>query len=84
MLSLADKCRNNVAILDNFDTNGVFIFSFKKVAFVDRVFILMLVYRKQSMQMQEFSRIMQSLEATYSIDVIAGNFNYDLLKASEN
>ena len=84
MLSLADKCRNNVAILDHFDTNGVFIFSFKKVAFVDRVFILMLVYREQSMQMQEFSRIMQSLEATYSIDVIAGNFNYDLLKASEN
>ena len=44
----------------------------------------MLVYREQSMQMQEFSRIMQSLEATYSIDVIAGDFNYDLLKATEN
>ena len=84
MLSLTDKCRNNVAILDNFDTNGVFIFSFKKVAFVDRVFTLMLVYREQSMQMREFSRIMQSLEATYSIDVIAADFNYDLLKASEN
>ena len=84
MLSLADKCRNNVAILDNCDTNGVFIFSFKKVAFVDRVFTLMLVYREQSMQMREFSRIIQSLEATYSIDVIAGDFNYDLLKAPEN
>ena len=44
----------------------------------------MLVYRKQSMHMQEFFQILQYLLATYSIDIIAGNFNYDLLKVSQN
>ena len=34
-LSLAYGCRNNVAILDKFDVNGVSIFSFKKNAFVN-------------------------------------------------
>ena len=38
-LSLDYGCRNYVAILDKFDTNGVSIFSFKKHAFADRVFI---------------------------------------------
>ena len=52
-LSLAYACKNNVAILDKFDTNGVSVFCFKKHGFADRVFALMLVYRKQCMQMQE-------------------------------
>ena len=44
----------------------------------------MLVYRKQSMQMQEFSQVLQYLVASYSIDIIAGDFNYDILKVPEN
>ena len=50
-LSLAYGCRNNVAVLDKFDTNGVSIFSFNKYDFADRVFTLVLVYRKYSMRM---------------------------------
>ena len=34
-LSLAYGCRNEVAVVDKFDANGVSIFSFKKHAFVD-------------------------------------------------
>ena len=84
VLSLVYGCRNNVSVLDNFDANGVSIFSFMKHAFADRVFTLMLVYRKQSKQMQEFSQMLQNLVATYFIDIIVGDFNYDLLKVSEN
>ena len=84
ILSLACRCRNNVAILDKFNANGVSIFSFKKHAFADRVFTLMLFYRKQSMPIQEFSQMLQYLVATYSIDIIVGDFNYDILKVSKN
>ena len=44
----------------------------------------MLVYRKQSMHIREFFQILQYLLATNSIDIIAGDFNYDLLKVSQN
>ena len=44
----------------------------------------MLVYRKQSMHVQEFFQILQYLLATDSIDIIAGDFNYVLLKVSQN
>ena len=60
------------------------IFIFKKHAFADRVFTLMLVCRKQSMEIQEFSEILQYLVGTCSIDIIAGDFSYDFLKVSEN
>ena len=60
------------------------IFSFKKHAFADRVFTLMLLYRKQSIKMKEFLQMLQYLAVTYFIDIIAGDFNYDLLKVSEN
>ena len=83
-LSLAYGCRNYVAILDKFDADRVTIFSFKKHTFADRVFTLMLIYRKQSMQMPGFFQMLQYLVATYSIDIIAGGFNYDLLKVLEN
>ena len=36
------------------------------------------------MQKQEFFQMLQYLVTTYCIDIIAGNFNYDLLKLSEN
>ena len=45
-LGLAYRRKNDVAILNNFDSNGVSIFSLKKHAFADRVFTLMLVSRK--------------------------------------
>ena len=45
---------------------------------------IMFVYRKQSMQMQEVSQMFQCLVATYSIDIIAWDFNYDILKVLEN
>ena len=60
------------------------IISFKKHVFDDRVFTLMLLYRKQPMQMEEFFQVVLYLVATYSIDIIAGDFNYDLLKVWEN
>ena len=61
------------------------LFSFKKHVFVDRVLTLILVYRKQSMQAQVFFQMLQYLLATNSIDIIiTGDFNYDLLKVSEN
>ena len=83
-LSLAYEYRNNVAVLDKFDGNGVSIFSFKNHDFADRVFTLMLVYRKHSMQMQEFFQMLEYLLATNSIDIVAGDFNFDLLTVSEN
>ena len=47
-------------------------------------FTLMLVYRKQSMHMEEFFQLLQCLLATNSIDIIAGDFNSDPLKVLEN
>ena len=44
----------------------------------------MLLYRKQSVQMEEFFQMLQCLAATYSIDITVGDFKCDLLKESEN
>ena len=82
-LSLTYGCRNDVVVLEKYDTNGVSTLSFKKHAFSNRVFTLMLVYRKQFLGMQEFSQLMQYLLAANSID-ISGDFNYDLLKVIKN
>ena len=46
--------RRNVPVFNRFNANGVSILSLKKHAFADRVFTLMLVYRKQSVHVQEF------------------------------
>ena len=54
-LSLAYGCKNDVVVLDKFDTSGVSIFSFTKHACANRVFTLMLVYRKQFLGTQDFS-----------------------------
>ena len=51
-LHWAYSCRNDVAVLNKFDANRVSILSFKKHAFANRVFTLMLVYRKQSIHMK--------------------------------
>ena len=69
-------------MLDKFDANGVSIFSFKKGTFANRLFNLMVVCRKQSLGPQEFSQLMQHLQAVHFIDII-GDFNYDLLKKIE-
>ena len=53
-INLAYRFRNDVAVLNKFVAHGVSILSFKKHAFADRVFTLMLVYRKQSVHVQEF------------------------------
>ena len=42
-LSLAYGCRNDVAVLNKFDANGVSILSFKKYVFPDKIFPLMLI-----------------------------------------
>ena len=63
-------CRNHVAILNKFDANGTSTFSLKKNALADRVFILMLVYRRQSMNTQQFFQIFfRYLLTTYPIDI---------------
>ena len=36
------------------------------------------------MRMQEFFQMLQYLLATNSVDIVAGDFNFDLLKVSEN
>ena len=71
LLSLTYGCKNNVAISDKYDGNRVFLFSFKKHALVDRVFTLLVVYRKQSTRTQEFLQMLQYLLVTSSIDIIA-------------
>ena len=44
----------------------------------------MQVYQSYTMHIQEFFQMLQNLLATNSIDIIAGDFNYDLLKVSQN
>ena len=44
----------------------------------------MLAHRNKFLRMKEFSQSLQYLLAVTSIDVIAGDFNYDLLKVTEN
>ena len=84
IFSLAYGCRNNVVILDKFKANRISIFSFQKYVFADKVFTLMLVYREQSLGMQELSQLMQYSLAASSMDIITGDFNYYLLKRNKN
>ena len=44
----------------------------------------MLVFRKQYMPMQEFFQMLQYLLSTKSIDVVARDFNHNLVKLLEN
>ena len=77
VLSLACGCRNDVAVLNKFDANRVSTLNFKKHTFAYEIVTLMLVYRKQSMPMQEFFQMMQYILAAYSINIIAVDFNYN-------
>ena len=44
----------------------------------------MLVYKNYSMPMQNSFQMLQYLLPTNSVDIVAGDFNFDLLKVSEN
>ena len=79
-LRLAYGCRDDVAILNEFDVNGLSILSFKRHACADRVLTLTLVYRKQSMHMQELFQKLPYLLPTHSINITAGNLNYIFFK----
>ena len=83
-LTLAYGCRNDVTVLNKFYPNGVSILSFKKYAFAEIILTLMLVYRKQSMHTQELFQMLQYVLSINSIDIIAGNFYYDLFFFSQN
>ena len=74
--SLAHRCRNDAALLNKFDENGISSLGLKKRDFGETVFTLMLVYRKQSTHMQEVFQMLQYLRATDSIDIITGDFNH--------
>ena len=65
-LKLTYGCRDNVNTLDKFCANGVCLSSFKKYAFADKVFTLMLVYRKGSME-EFFTNV--TVETIYFSDV---------------
>ena len=56
--SLGYGCRNDFTVLNKFDKNRVSILSFKKHASSDRIFTLTLVYRNQSIHMQDFFQIL--------------------------
>ena len=62
LLGLAYGYRNNSSILDKFDANRVSILASRNILLLTEwVFILMLVYRKQSIQMQETCFCRQSI-----------------------
>ena len=67
------RCRNDVDVLNKFDSNGVSILIFKKHAFADRVFTLNL-WKITNAYARIFSDVANSL-ATNSVDIIAEDFN---------
>ena len=68
-LSLAYWCKNDIADLNKFDANGVSILSFKKHPCTCKARIF---------------QMLRYLVSTYSINIIARDFNYDLLKVLQN
>ena len=46
VLSVANECRKDVAVLNKFYANGVSILSFKKLDFANKVLKVLLIYRK--------------------------------------
>ena len=77
---LAYVSRNDVVVLDKFAAKEVSILCFKKHVFSERTFFLL----KQSFWMQEVVQMLQFLLAVNSIDIVTGDFSYDLLNVSEN
>ena len=52
--SLPEVCGNDAAVLDEFEANGVSVYNFEEHYFAERLFTLILIYRKQSMRRQQF------------------------------
>lgn len=74
-LNLPYGCQDDIAIIKKFDINGISIINLRKDNFTERVFTLMLVYRKTAMWLDEFYWTLEYLLAANSVDVIAGDFN---------
>ena len=83
-LSLAYGYQDNIFMLRRFVINGISMFSFRKDVFSEKIITMVLVYRAQSMTLEEFREILDYLIAANAVDLIAGDFNYDLLKTSQN
>ena len=67
-LNLPYGCQDDIAII-------ISIINLRKDNFTERVFTLMLVYRKTAMWLDEFYWTLEYLLAANSVDVIAGDFN---------
>ena len=61
--------------------NGISILSLRKDAFSDKAIAMMLLYW---VSLEHFCEILEYLLVSNSVDVIVGNFNYDLSKVSTN
>lgn len=70
LLSLACRYWNDDAAFNKFGSNEVSISSIKKHGFVNRIFTLVSVYRKQPLEIQIFSQAMQSLLAASPNDIV--------------
>ena len=67
-LNLPYGCQDDIAII-------ISIINLRKDNFTERVFTLMLVYRKKAMCLEEFDWTLEYLLTANSVDVIAGDFN---------
>ena len=67
-LNLPYGCQDDIAII-------ISIINLRKDNFTERVFTLMLVYRKKAMWLDEFDWTLEYLLTANSVDVIAGDFN---------
>ena len=61
--------------------NGISILSLRKDAFSDKAIAMMLLYW---VSLEHVCEILEYLLVSNSVDVIVGNFNYDLSKVSRN
>ena len=82
-LSLAYCYRNDVALLEKFEANGVSTFSFKKILLLAEYSLYVSLQKKIHAGAKIF-QLLQYLVATYFIYIIAEDFSYDLLQVSES
>ena len=60
------------------------LLSLSKKLDINRVFILMLVYQKKAISLDEFSRMLEYLHVANSVYIVAEDFKYNLSKVSPN
>ena len=68
--------------VDEFNFNGVSVYSFKTYPYANRVFTLILV-QKPSLAVQEIVLVNTVFTSSKFKDIKAGDFNYGLLKVPE-